>query len=114
MRFVFLTFGFLGFALVALAGFSAHRAPDLVLRDAAIGCVVAALLGRWFWRVLQNAAIQTANARRAAAEAAAEAEAAQNRKDVRTAAVAAANAAAATPRPSGPPAAPTAAVAGAR
>jgi hypothetical protein len=75
MRFVFIASGFVGFTLVALAGFSADRAADLILRDAAIGCVAGALIGRWFWTVVQNAVAQTAAERRKAAEAAAEAEA---------------------------------------
>lgn len=75
MRFIFIISGFAGFVLVALAGASAERAPELVLRDAALGCLFAAMLGRWFWRVVQNAVAQTAAARRAAAEAAAHAEA---------------------------------------
>ena len=83
MRFVFIFSGFTGFLLVALTGFLAERAPDVVLRDAALGCLIAALLGRWFWRVLQNAVAQTAALRRAAAEAAAEAETAKARPDQR-------------------------------
>ena len=52
MKALFLAGGFAGFALCALAGFLAGRAPDLILRDAAIGCLAGALLVRWFWRVL--------------------------------------------------------------
>lgn len=73
MRFVFLACGFLGFALVAIGGFTADRAADLVLRDAALGCLAAALLGRWFWTVLVRALEQTVAARRAAEIAASEA-----------------------------------------
>lgn len=75
MRFVVLASGFIGFALVTFAGLSAERAVDLVLRDAAFGCLAAGWLGRWFWRVLQDAAVATAAQRRAAAEAAAAKEA---------------------------------------
>lgn len=78
MRFVVLTSGFLGFALVTLAGLSADRAFDVVLRDAAVGTIAAGMLGRWFWRVLQNAAVATASQRRAEAERAAAAEAAKD------------------------------------
>lgn len=76
MRFAFLISGIFGFFLVAALGFSAERAPDLVLRDAAIGCLVAAIVGRWFWRGLDKAFAQALAVRRAeeeAAEAAAEA-----------------------------------------
>lgn len=79
MRFVFLMFGGAGFLLVALAGWSASRTPELVLRDAAVGCLVAAVVGRWFWSVLQHAVAQTAAARRAVADAAAAAEAEANK-----------------------------------
>ena len=71
MRFVFLVCGFLGFAVVAIGGFSAGRAADLVLRDAALGCLAGALLGRWFWQVLVQALEQTIVAKRAAEAAAA-------------------------------------------
>ena len=44
MKFAFLVGGFTGFALVTVAGFTAGRAADLVLRDAALGCLAGALL----------------------------------------------------------------------
>lgn len=69
MKFAFLAFGALGFAIVAVAGMSAGRAPDLVLRDAALGCLVMAIAGRRFWRVLDRAFAETIAARRATAEA---------------------------------------------
>ncbi len=72
MKFAVLAFGALGFAVVAVAGFSAHRQPDLILRDAALGCLVTAIVGRWFWRVLDRAFAETVAARRAAAQAAAD------------------------------------------
>lgn len=78
MKFAVLAFGALGFAIVAVAGFSADRQPDLILRDAAVGCVVTAMAGRWFWRVLDRAFAETVAARREAAAEAAAAEAAAN------------------------------------
>jgi len=78
MRFVVLASGFLGFLLVTLAGISAGRAIDVVLRDAAFGTIASGMLGRWFWRVLQNAAVATAAQRREEAERAAAAEAAKD------------------------------------
>ena len=71
MKFIFLAGGFAGFFLTMLTGFIAGRAPDLVLRDAAIGCLAGALLFRWFWSVFVQALTEAVVARRAATEAAA-------------------------------------------
>lgn len=64
MKFVFLAGGFVGFALTALAGLGAGRDAALVLRDAAIGCLVCALLFRWFWSVVVKALAETVERRR--------------------------------------------------
>ncbi|WP_269799097.1 hypothetical protein [Geminisphaera colitermitum] len=64
MRSIFLFSGFIGFTVVALAGLTAGRDPDLVLRDAAIGCLAGALVGRWFWSVLVSAMRETLLAQR--------------------------------------------------
>ncbi|MBP7141308.1 MAG: hypothetical protein KBA71_05330 [Opitutaceae bacterium] len=77
MKFVFLTGGFAGFALTAAAGFLADRAPDLVLRDAAIGCLAGALLFRWFWSVVIKVFGEAIELNRIAASAEAEAHAAE-------------------------------------
>ena len=78
MKFVFLAGGFAGFLLTLLTGFLAGRAPDLVLRDAAFGCLAGALLFRWFWSVFVKALTEAVAIKRAAtAAAAAAAEAAQ-------------------------------------
>ena len=71
MKFVFLAGGFAGFFLTLLTGFLAGRAPDLVLRDAALGCLAGALLFRWFWSVFVKALTEAVALKRAAAEAAA-------------------------------------------
>ena len=71
MKFVFLAGGFAGFLLTLLTGFLAGRAPDLVLRDSALGCLVGALLFRWFWSVFVKALTEAVALKRAAAEAAA-------------------------------------------
>ena len=71
MKFVFLAGGFAGFLLTLLTGFLAGRAPDLVLRDAAFGCLAGALLFRWFWSVFVKALTEAVAVKRAAAEAAA-------------------------------------------
>ena len=69
MKFMFLAGGFAGFILAGAAGLSADRAYDLVLRDAALGCLAGALLFRWFWSVVVKAITETLTARRAAARA---------------------------------------------
>jgi len=71
MKSLFLASGFAGFALCAIAGLLAGRAPDVILRDAAIGCLAGALLVRWFWRVLLGGFQETLRVRRRAAEEAA-------------------------------------------
>jgi hypothetical protein len=76
MKFAFLVGGFTGFALVTVAGFTAGRAADLVLRDAALGCLAGALLFRWFWTVVIRAFTETMTLKRVAAEAEEEAQAA--------------------------------------
>lgn len=74
MKFAFQVGGCAGFLVVAATGYLADRAMDLVLRDAAIGCLIGALLFRWFWTVLVKAFDQTLYAKRLAeAEAAAHA-----------------------------------------
>lgn len=84
MKYVVLSSGAFGFLLVAVAGFTAERPADLVLRDAALACLATAFLGRWFWSTLDRAFSETLTARRAAAEAAelaAEAAEAAKKKD---------------------------------
>ena len=71
MKFIFLAGGFAGFFLTLLTGFLAGRAPDLVLRDAAFGCLAGALLFRWFWSVFVKALTEAVALKRAATEAAA-------------------------------------------
>jgi hypothetical protein len=70
MKFVFLSGGFAGFALVAALGFYSGRAPDRILMDSAVGCLVGALLFRWFWTVLVRGIRETILLRHAAASAA--------------------------------------------
>jgi hypothetical protein len=71
MKSLFLAGGFAGFVLCSLAGLAAGRAPDLILRDAAVGCLAGALLVRWFWLVLLRGFRETLAARRRAADEAA-------------------------------------------
>lgn len=86
MKFIFLTGGFAGFVLTAAAGFLADRAPDLVLRDAAIGCLAGALLFRWFWSVVIKVFGEAIASNRIAASAEAEAHAAEKAVPVAAAA----------------------------
>jgi hypothetical protein len=83
MRFIFLLGGFIGFLLPFIAGSLAGRAFDLVLRDAAIGCLVGALLFRWFWSVFVKALSVAVRAKRAARAEAEEAEAAAKANPVK-------------------------------
>ncbi len=69
MRYAFFIGGFTGFMLTALAGFLAGRASEVVFRDAAIGCLVAAFLFRWFWSVVVKAFVEAAHQRRQQAAA---------------------------------------------
>ena len=70
MKFIFLIGGLAGFLLTAFAGLMADRSVNNILLDAAIGCLVGALLFRWFWSVMITSVQQTVEIK-AAAEAAA-------------------------------------------
>ncbi len=70
MRYAFFIGGFTGFTLAALAGFLAGRPGEIVFRDAALSCLVAAFLFRWFWSVVVKAFIEAAHQRRQAAQSA--------------------------------------------
>jgi hypothetical protein len=65
MKLLFLIGGFLGFGLVCAAGLSAGREPDLVLRDASVGCLAGAVLLKWFWGHVVEAIRVTVETRRA-------------------------------------------------
>ncbi len=73
MRFAFLLSGALGFAIVAITGYNAEREPDLILRDAALACLGMAMLGRWFWGIVDRSFAHAMHARIAAERAAEEA-----------------------------------------
>jgi hypothetical protein len=66
MRFVFLLGGVAGFSLATLSGWIAGRAADRIFFDAALGCLVGALLFRWLWNVLLRGLRETLLARRPA------------------------------------------------
>ena len=71
MRVVFLFGGVLGFAVAAITGWLADRSSDRILLDAALGCLVGALLFRWFWTVLLRGLRETILIRQKAAAVAA-------------------------------------------
>jgi hypothetical protein len=71
MKFVFLIGGLVGFVLAAGAGFWAGRTADRILLDSAMGCLIGALLFRWFWTVLVRGIRETILIRDAANKAAA-------------------------------------------
>ncbi|HVU33737.1 MAG TPA: hypothetical protein VHE61_09905 [Opitutaceae bacterium] len=80
MKFIFLSGGFAGFCLTALASFWAGHEPDRILFDGAVGCLIGALLFRWFWTVLVRGIRETVVARQTAAAATAAANAAAKSK----------------------------------
>ena len=71
MKFVFLAGGFAGFLAAGSTSFFVGHQPDRILFDAAVGCLVGALLFRWFWTVLVRGFRETLLNRQAAAPAAA-------------------------------------------
>jgi pimeloyl-ACP methyl ester carboxylesterase len=71
MRFVFLFGGSLGFAVAALTGWLADRSADRIVLDGAVGCLIGALLFRWFWTVLLRGLRETILIRQKAAVVAA-------------------------------------------
>jgi hypothetical protein len=66
MKFIFLAGGLAGFLCAAIAGWAADRAPERILLDASLGCLVGALLFRWFWTVLVRGIRETILQRHAA------------------------------------------------
>jgi len=70
MRSIFLTGGFAGFLSAGLTSYWVGHQPDRILFDAAVGCLVGAMLFRWFWTVLVRGIRETILQRHAAATAA--------------------------------------------
>jgi hypothetical protein len=69
MKFVFLLGGFAGLLTTGGASYLADHEPDRILFDGAVGCLVGALLFRWFWTVLVRGIRETILQRHAAATA---------------------------------------------
>jgi len=70
MKFVFLTGGLAGFLIAAAGSLWAGHPADRVFFDGAVGCLVGALLFRWFWTVLLRGIRDSIISRRAPAPAA--------------------------------------------
>jgi uncharacterized membrane protein YccC len=70
MRFVFLLGGLSGFAITGAASWYSDSGAGRIFFDAACGCLVGALLFRWFWTVLLGGLRETVHARHKAAQAA--------------------------------------------
>jgi hypothetical protein len=66
MKFIFLAGGFAGFLTGAGTSYWIGRAPDRIFFNGAVGCLVGALLFRWFWTVLVRGILETMQARQAA------------------------------------------------
>ncbi len=69
MKFIFLAGGFAGFLSTGFASYWVGHQPDRILFDGAVGCLVGALLFRWFWTVLVRGIRETILQRHAAATA---------------------------------------------
>ena len=74
MRTVMLWGGSVGFFLAAASGLSAEKPLDVILRDAAIACLVGGWLLRWWWMQLERALTETMEIRRVRAQQEADAE----------------------------------------
>ena len=70
MKFVFLSGGLAGFLVTGAGSLWAGHQPDRILFDSAVGCLVGAILFRWFWTVLVRGIRETIQARHAATAAA--------------------------------------------
>jgi hypothetical protein len=73
MKFVFLLGGLTGFLVGAGTAYFSGRSADRLLFDGAVGCLIGALLFRWFWNVLVHGLRETLLHRHAAPAATAKA-----------------------------------------
>ena len=71
MKSIFLAGGFAGFLSAGLTSYWVGHQPDRILFDAAVGCLVGAMLFRWFWTVLLRGLRETILIRQKAAATAA-------------------------------------------
>jgi hypothetical protein len=68
MRFIFLLGGLSGFTVAGATSWIAESGPNRIFFDAACGCLVGALLFRWFWTVLLSGVRATVHARHQSAQ----------------------------------------------
>ena len=66
MKFVFLLGGLAGFLTGAGTAFFSGLSADRLLLDGSVGCLIGALLFRWFWTVLVSGLRETLLNRHAA------------------------------------------------
>ncbi len=52
MKFVFLFGGLLGFSVALVTSWLLDHSADRVFLDASVGCLVGAVLFRWFWTIV--------------------------------------------------------------
>ena len=69
MKYIFLSGGFAGFLIAGAGSYWAGHEADRVFFDSAVGCLVGAILFRWFWTVAVRGIRETILARHAAAAA---------------------------------------------
>lgn len=74
MRFIFMLGGLAGFAVAGATSWYSESGANRIFFDAACGCLVGALLFRWFWSVLLVGLRETVHARHKAVQAAQAAE----------------------------------------
>ncbi|MEN9404223.1 MAG: hypothetical protein RL091_2926 [Verrucomicrobiota bacterium] len=68
MKFVFLSGGLTGFVLGLVTSWLLDHPADRVLFDAAVSCLVGAVLFRWFWSIVLSGLRETVVARHEAAQ----------------------------------------------
>lgn len=70
MKFVFLSGGLTGFLVGLGTSWLLDHAPDRVFLDASVGCLIGAVLFRWFWTIVLAGLRDTVLARQRTALAA--------------------------------------------
>ena len=67
MKFIFISGGLIGFLTAAVTDWYMDRGPDRIFFDGAAGCLIGALLLKWFWGVVIRGIRETYIAKQAAA-----------------------------------------------
>jgi len=68
MKFIFITGGLIGFLTASVTDWLMDRGPDRIFFDGAAGCLIGALLLRWFWSVVIRGVRETYVAKQVASE----------------------------------------------